>query len=488
MTPETVAKNLDNRPGYELVAYREVGLPVFRLHATAVLIDVEERSCIEEFALRAIAAGLQSTMNVQGILGLPASVMDVTWSELIRQELIETMSGGDNVSLTSRGLAAIETSELTRPFEQEIWFTYDRLLRRPEWYGMSELLKPSETDERGLLQLRGATVRGTEVGDISAEEVSKVIRQAMGAARVSRTVLRIVSVEKRVRLFLPAVALAYRSWEGSDIQIAFATEGRLRHEHELAFSRENTPDAEGLFADLKHRTVVGPIDGGVSEELGRVLRLSAERRDVAAIATARSSVDRAALARVTAQSESERAIAIEAEKQARERLKRSEDEFAREVVRPLPVYEHPGVLEGAVGTATARLVILSPWIRRAVVSDAFLDGLRKACVRGVKISIGFGLGESDLGERPSDTEARRKLERLSEECALLDVRRLGDTHAKVLVKDSEFYVVTSFNWLSFRGDPSKPFREEWGTLIRDANLVDQFYEQIIKRFGSADGR
>ena len=62
------------------------------------------------------------------------------------------------------------------------------------------------------------------------------------------------------------------------------------------------------------------------------------------------------------------------------------------------------------------------------------------------------------------------------------VRFWIDTHAKVLVKDSDFFVITSFNWLSFRGDPSKAFREEWGTIVRDPPLVDDFYAEIIKRF------
>jgi len=147
----------------------------------------------------------------------------------------------------------------------------------------------------------------------------------------------------------------------------------------------------------------------------------------------------------------------------------------------VPVYEHPEILEQAMSAAVRRLLIVSPWIRRAVVNDAFLQGLKRACKRGVKVSIGFGLGE-DPGERPQDKEARQSLEKLSEELELLNVRRLGDTHAKVLVKDSEFFVITSFNWLSFRGDPSKPFREEWGTIVCEPALVDEFYVEIIERF------
>ena len=36
MTPDEIAKRLDNRAGYELVTYGEVGLPVFGIYATAL--------------------------------------------------------------------------------------------------------------------------------------------------------------------------------------------------------------------------------------------------------------------------------------------------------------------------------------------------------------------------------------------------------------------------------------------------------------------
>jgi RecJ-like exonuclease len=56
--------------------------------------------------------------------------------------------------------------------------------------------------------------------------------------------------------------------------------------------------------------------------------------------------------------------------------------------------------------------------------------------------------------------------------------RLKNTHAKVLVGD-DFYVTTSFNWLSFRGDSSRRYRMEEGTLIRDRALADQAYERYL---------
>jgi hypothetical protein len=60
--------------------------------------------------------------------------------------------------------------------------------------------------------------------------------------------------------------------------------------------------------------------------------------------------------------------------------------------------------------------------------------------------------------------------------------RLGDTHAKILIKDSDFYAVTSFNWLSFKGDPNRTFRDEQGVLLQEPGLVDQKFNELIVRF------
>ncbi len=33
------------------------------------------------------------------------------------------------------------------------------------------------------------------------------------------------------------------------------------------------------------------------------------------------------------------------------------------------------------------------------------------------------------------------------------LQRLKNTHAKVLIKDNEYALTSSFNWVSFKGDP-----------------------------------
>jgi phosphatidylserine/phosphatidylglycerophosphate/cardiolipin synthase-like enzyme len=115
-----------------------------------------------------------------------------------------------------------------------------------------------------------------------------------------------------------------------------------------------------------------------------------------------------------------------------------------------------------------------------VVDDEFLALLRSALERGVQVLIGYGLGDVDrMPER--DIRALDRLRSLEPEFANLTLSELGDTHAKVLVVDERFVVVTSFNWLSFRGDPDKPFRDERGLLVTDSAIVEQLFSDFAGR-------
>ncbi|MEI9940193.1 MAG: phospholipase D-like domain-containing protein [Pseudomonadota bacterium] len=483
MRADEIARRLDSRAGYELVTYREVGLPLYSIHATALVEERHERSCIEEFSLRALAAGLGSLPQVQGLLGLPEKVVQTTLADLVRQEAIKTGNGGEQLSITDRGRELLEQAELSSPTKQTIWFPFDGLLRRPKWFGNTAFLRPNELKEQGQLAIRAIPARPPEKEELSPTDVTEVVSLASANPRGQKHVLRLETIEKRYRVFVPAIALIYRALEGSEIQVGFAIDGRLSHEHELAFARGGGLEHQTIVDDLNALHAAVPSDGPMAARVSELVEeASALRRDTTRITTSRSVADRAAVARATARTDAERANAISQETEAQRGLSEAEAALRGNAVRPVPVYEHPAILEEALETARERLLIISPWIRRAVVNDHFVRRLERACARGVRISLGFGLGDVDEGEKPWDAQARGLLESLAASTEQFQMKRLGNTHAKVLIKDAEFFVITSFNWLSFRGDPSKPFRDEWGTMVRDPPVVEEYYVEMMKRF------
>jgi len=156
-------------------------------------------------------------------------------------------------------------------------------------------------------------------------------------------------------------------------------------------------------------------------------------------------------------------------------------------VRHVPVYEHPDYLRRALNDARRRVLIVSPWIRFEVVNDELISRMRKALDRGIELWIAYGI-TPEGGYRPKakgdgDREAERKLRGLGKDFVdTFHMTRLGDTHAKVLVCDSRFSIVTSFNWLSFRGDDKLDFRDERGYYVGLPDKVDDLFESYRQRF------
>ena len=145
-------------------------------------------------------------------------------------------------------------------------------------------------------------------------------------------------------------------------------------------------------------------------------------------------------------------------------------------VRSISVFEHPDVLEEALENARRRLLVISPWVRSTVVDKKFLEKLAQACATGVRVHIAYGIRKNDV--EGNDPEAIEALAQLADRHPNLVVRDLGRTHAKVLLWDDRV-VLTSFNWLSFKGDRRRKYRQEEGTLVCDPEYVTKEYERYV---------
>jgi phosphatidylserine/phosphatidylglycerophosphate/cardiolipin synthase-like enzyme len=148
----------------------------------------------------------------------------------------------------------------------------------------------------------------------------------------------------------------------------------------------------------------------------------------------------------------------------------------RVLVRGVGVLEHPKLLEEALTSAKKRLLLISPWIKSGVVDTAFMGKLEGRLRAGCTIHIAHGYGDDDSG---SDSRALERLANL--QARYKDhfvLSRLANTHAKILIAD-DTWVSTSFNWLSFRGDPNRTYRMEEGTLVRMPERVALEYQRYV---------
>ena len=260
MTSEETADRFDNRAAYKLIAYGTVGLPFYRLTTVGLCVAKKSLDPIAEFVLRGILAGTQCVDDAAGLLGLDTSVVESCLAELLRAECVRVRTGDAagrrQVELTPKGRDLARDQEATVPVEQTVVFCVDGLTRAPRFYPFESLDKPRDLKEKGVPEVRAFPARAPELDEIDIRDVIEVVRLDAGRTEAPRQLLRINSIERRDRVFLSAVALAYRAETGGALQVAFAIDGRLSAEHEAAFAKAGGPErprCSAAFTSARHR-------------------------------------------------------------------------------------------------------------------------------------------------------------------------------------------------------------------------------------------
>ncbi len=480
MTAEQVAAKFEfSRPGFALVGYEEVALPVYRLRLRALVLERRPLETIHEFILKSVRAGLSSASDVAAFMGLPDAVVKRTFSDLVLAECVHITAVSDarqhGWALTSKGRAALDAAEVTSPEEATFDVDYDGLLRRAA-PADSYLYAPKEVRAEGLVEVAAVPNRAPEPEELQFADVGQAMRTAYASRRQKRDLLSIVSIERRSRFFRRAVALIYRGLAADTVQVGLAIEGVISTEHEKAFARH------GLAAKMGWDAV--PVAAvAVPEWVGH----SAEPADSDAL---RRAVSEAQSRVLGLQEKLNRAETQQARREAQLELQAADaaaaDAARRQTeaqVRFIKVFEHPELLRKALAEAKNRLLIISPWLSPVVVNRDFLSKLEAVLRRGVHVYIGHGIEQqNDRRNKEADASAKTALDRLASRYENFHFKHFGDTHAKVLAWDSSCAVLTSFNWLSFKGDRNRGYRDEQGTVVTIASKVDEKFAEELERF------
>ncbi len=487
MKPEEVAQRYAySRAGFDLIGYAEVGLPVYRLTILALTLRHKKISPLEEFVLRSLSTGLINIGEVSAFLGIKQTVVESILVNLYRSEDI-TLSGEPGtreqlLKLTQKGLKTLETTLSVTPEERSLQIHFDGLLRTPVSLPRELLYSYKELRNEGMIEIQPLPATLPQLKDISLTDFEKIIRQTSRRIDENRIdILALKNMEKRPRFYRPGIALKYLSKDKQSLQIAFVIDGRISEDHEKAFALKDGPRKSGYLFTT-------PI---LSEDISEVIS-----KDIAGLPTldqvkveelklslidAQKEIDRATIDFENADTQEKKAAAELIRQEATARAKSSREALQDLPIRWLSVYDHPPILEKALTDSQERLMIISPWITEQVVDSDFLDKLKTLLNRDVQIYIGYGI--SNKIDKKNNESSILELRALEKRYPNLSLINIGHTHAKVLISDRSFVVVSSFNWLSFRGDPNRTFRDEQGVLIsHPAKIEEKFQEQFQLHF------
>lgn len=447
---------------------------------------------IEEYVLKAMDIGLNSEADIGGFLGLEQEIIKEAMINLRMSEDIDLIAPeGSSMQvwqLTKKGEKTLEDAQTIVPEERTFDLNFDGLRRKARWYGKWEnsLLKPRDLRQQEIIEIDPSPNKFPELPDIKLNDVDEIISQLERKKRrkqeqQEQDLLALKAIERRQRFFQPALALIYKAKESDEVQVAFAIDGIPSPEHEAVFAGSKSLKKLNILKSLQESEPGKLAEQFFGPELITQDRLKAAEKLKDKFDSALAEIDTSQEQLEQADSDNEKAELqqkISEREQEIELLKKQLEELT---VRFLEVYDHPPRLQDAIDNSQERLMIISPWIKADVVNNKFLQAFEKMLKRGVKVFIGYGFGD-DKNNKPYDIKAENKLKILASKYDKLSLKRLGNTHAKILICDTKFAVTTSFNWLSFKGDPDRTFRDERGTLVSIPKKIDELFDSYKKEF------
>ena len=444
------------RPGLELIAIIDAGLPVAKISAEVDAQDRKGLPLLDEYVLRLVDHQVPTLTAIGGYLGLPepmvtACVADHFSNDYLRYGPAHPTSPDTEPSLqlTARGRTMAQELTANRPVRVTLPLVWDQLLWKVRPYDTHTLRSPDEADEAGLLALPTTGRDPVQVGDLPAAEINALLQARADNRREVLEVRRVT--QHPARKLAPAKVLVYADAARTDIQLGVVVDGELSTSHELALLNHGGHQALGIRVDPPQpRPELAPDLEAARVPLDHV---TATRAQAAAVQLG----------------EGPRPVAPPTPEPA-------EDE-----VRAISVFEHPDLLDEALSQAVRRLLVISPWIKNAIITTDFLSKLESRLRRSVSVHIAYGYKH---GDDSSDHDAVRRLANLAARYENFTLTELRSNHAKVLIFD-DVWVSTSFNWLSFKGDRDRTYRMEEGTLVRGRTTADAQYQRFLDQIDQA---
>lgn len=461
--------------GFNLVTYYKGAFPVYRVNSEIVIQRKKELGLIEEYCLKFIRAGAKNINNVKDFLGLDEKVVQANLLKLHQLDMINYRFSTKEVVITSKGIDVLEKNSFIIPETIDYTFLVDGVTGE---YQMNESLEKRDRIKNSSHAIPFIESIPT-VENINLKFIKDV---AIAQNRVNLgnyldgEILAIKKIDKVEKLYRRLNILVFVNNLGDyELQIYDFNKRIPKYEVKLIqMIKKNyniipTVEFDSRLDNVKDSKL---DEENIKIKKDEILNLEESIKDL------ESRVEEVEAIEVESDEEYlSKTMKIE----MLEKQLQKEREKYKSATKILNTYDHRPILINALKNAFKQVVIVSPWIKTAA-TDAELRGLiQNAMQRDVKVVICYGISNEVESDVKYAIELLNKLKNDSRYGNNLTLVKLGNTHEKVLICDEKFHVITSFNWLSFKGDPKRGFRQETGTYIEDEEKTKEMIINLQKR-------
>lgn len=484
MTIEELAKLKANSvPNSILVKYYEAGIPQWHMEAILTMLKPKKLSVLQEFILKFISSGINDVSDICKFLGVNKSAVNNAVAILQKNSLITVDIFYSKLKLTDKGEKALKEAATIVPEDIEYALYVDGLIGNV--YLDTRKLYTSKELRNFEIKPINTTVEKPALDTLVYEEVKRAINlfkknHAYEKDKLEGDLQEVSRVAKTYVEYKKVYVLVFLNNKSEDIEFQVYDGITRNDDYSIALQKQYNNNTRVLDFDSIEAT-----DEEADNSLISVL--PQEIIESAKSFSYKDSTLEREISNLTTQLDAIKDNSDEEEQKesATERIRFLEkkiDEMKNErkgADRILSTYDHRPLLLDALDNAQNTVVIVSPWIKSGGLNNEMLGRIERALQRRIQVIIGYGISKKEdsdkwVLQRLSDLQKKRYGKNLH-------LVRLCNTHEKVLIKDNEYMVITSFNWLSFKGDPDKGFRQETGYYTESKDAIKQMKENLSNR-------
>lgn len=482
---ELAKKQSSSLPGYQLINVFEAAFPVYRLNLSCLILTEQQIPVIEEYILKLLEVGIEDLDNIKGLLGLSESIIEDYLLDLLTQEIIihEFINDQHIFRMTQKGQEILQKLVLTKPMEISVPLIFDALSGTIE-YSRLGTYSTKKVEEMNLHPIHPYLPK-PKLEDIELSQVRTIMKKLKKdhpeISPPDGELYDLTELEKIWIEYRKVWILVFYSLKDHDTMVQVFEKTQRVTEYEKVIMRMEREGIRVLPTQKK--------DDVFESEIASILKLDIKELQKNANKMEEAQEKIKILTKQLPDKQeiqdleyADKATFESATKQLQEAKK--EFETLKQSDRILSTYEHRPLLEQALKEAKKRITIISPWIKNDALDDELLSIINSTLQRKVEVHIGYGISQ----DKPHfENRATRNLKNLQSKPygKYLKIYYLGNTHEKVLICDERYAIVTSFNWLSFKGSPERGFRQETGLFSQQHEVVQQLIVDINRRFSES---
>ncbi|TVZ46910.1 hypothetical protein [Olleya sp. Hel_I_94] len=170
-----------------------------------------------------------------------------------------------------------------------------------------------------------------------------------------------------------------------------------------------------------------------------------------------------------------------------EEFKVTENEKMITETQTLSVWETQEQFSEALKTVNSKILIESPWIKRATLK--YINSIENALQRNVNVVILYGIESNDEHHYGTIEKLRNLKKTFKKNFHLIHLPthfeeqgnyKMTGTHRKLIIKDDDYYIQGSFNFLSFNKEEGQKIANEESILI--PKKVNEKWKAIFKEY------